>query len=244
MARIPQQLVPVSIVAALLLATFVIARQIFVPETFGELGHYRAAAIGEIAAQPAVYAGFAVCLDCHEEVYAHKQTSSHAGLACEACHGPAAAHTEAPDEALPHVPRAREHCELCHAYNAARPSGFPQILADRHNPGDPCIACHDAHAPRMPITEGDCSACHGEIANQKAVSKHARLECTQCHEVPAEHFTNPRTVVAARPQSRAVCGACHDRGADSSREIPRIDLETHGGRYNCWDCHYPHLPEA
>ncbi len=23
-----------------------------------------------------------------------------------------------------------------------------------------------------------------------------------------------------------------------------IDVDTHGGRYLCWQCHYPHLPEG
>jgi hypothetical protein len=40
------------------------------------------------------------------------------------------------------------------------------------------------------------------------------------------------------------CGTCHARGADSPPEIPRIDLATHGGTYLCWQCHYPHHPEA
>ena len=34
-------------------------------------------------------------------------------------------------------------------------------------------------------------------------------------------------------------------GVDLSQfEIPRIDFDTHGGTFACWDCHYQHSPEA
>ena len=29
----------------------------------------------------------------------------------------------------------------------------------------------------------------------------------------------------------------------SDKEIPRVDMATHGERYVCWQCHYPHSPE-
>ena len=28
------------------------------------------------------------------------------------------------------------------------------------------------------------------------------------------------------------------------REAPHIDMTEHGGRYLCWQCHYPHYPES
>ena len=28
------------------------------------------------------------------------------------------------------------------------------------------------------------------------------------------------------------------------REALKIDVTSHGGRYQCWQCHYPHLPEG
>jgi ribosomal protein S27AE len=27
-------------------------------------------------------------------------------------------------------------------------------------------------------------------------------------------------------------------------EIPRVEMRTHGERYLCWQCHYPHFPES
>jgi hypothetical protein len=76
------------------------------------------------------------------------------------------------------------------------------------------------------------------------VSHHATLACTRCHDVPDDHLINPRFVRALKPAGVSLCGECHANGADSSRQIPRIDPEEHNPRYMCWDCHYPHYPEA
>ncbi len=228
----------------MIIAVFVTGRILFVPESFGELGHYRARSIDENAAHDISYAGYQVCYDCHDDVADEKAQSNHRSLSCEVCHGPAADHAEAPDEVLPEIPRSRDFCTLCHGYNAARPTGFPQIIPDQHNPGKPCLRCHEPHTPEPPHTPEKCSACHREIANVKAVSHHASLECTRCHEVPPEHLSAPRSARPKKPSTREFCGECHARGADSPREIPRIDLAEHGQRYMCWECHYPHSPEA
>jgi hypothetical protein len=244
MKQIPQQLIPLAVLFVVLLAVLVVARQLFVPDTFGEYGHYRAAAVDEVAALPAVYAGYRACIDCHDDIYQKKLLSSHTGLACETCHGAAAKHANGETDTLPNVPRGREHCQLCHGYNPARPTGFPQILPNMHNPGEACITCHDSHSPRLTGTNGECSACHRMIASQKAVSSHTSLNCTDCHTVPIAHATQPRLVRALKPTSTERCGRCHARGSSAAANVARIDMSEHGGRYLCWECHYPHFPEA
>ena len=244
MARKVHQIVPLVILFSLGLAGLIVARRLLVPPTFGQYGHYRAAAVDEVAAQEPVYAGSQVCGDCHDDIYEAKRVSNHKGVACEACHGPARDHTEAPDEYTPTAPRGRGFCPLCHGYNPARPSGFPQILPEFHNPGKACMSCHNPHDPVLPKAPEECSACHRKIASQKMVSHHAPLACTTCHVVPKGHWADPRRLRAEKPTSRAKCGECHSLTADSPRQIPRIDMDTHGERYKCWDCHYPHYPEA
>ncbi|MDF1543790.1 MAG: cytochrome c3 family protein [bacterium] len=244
MSRIPQQVIPLVVIFTLALAALIVGRQLLVPESFGDLGHYRADAVGEVAALDISYAGAQACLDCHEDIYDTKQEGHHQGLSCETCHGPAANHAEAPDEFLPLVPRGRDYCTPCHGYNPARPSGFPQIIEENHNPGESCLTCHNSHNPATPESPQECAACHRPIVNQKLVSHHTNVECTTCHTVPDEHMSNPRLVRAKRPTEPETCGQCHSRSANSSKNIPRIDMQTHGNRYNCWDCHYPHSPEA
>lgn len=244
MARVPQQLIPLAIIFAVVIAAFVTARHLFVPESFGELGHYRADALREAAELEIHYAGAQACGDCHDDIYETKADSYHKGVSCEACHGPGAAHVEEPDENLLFAPRGRGYCPLCHGYNPSRPSGFPQILPAQHNPGKPCMSCHDPHNPTLPHTPEECSACHRSISNVKLVSHHTELPCTQCHEASEGHRNNPRLVRAEKPTSNQTCGICHAKGADSPHEIPRVDLESHGEPHLCWDCHYPHYPEA
>jgi len=163
---------------------------------------------------------------------------------CEVCHGPAAAHADDPDSGMPPAPRDRSKCPLCHGYNPSRPTGFPQIDPQSHNPSQSCITCHRPHQPVTPNVPEECSACHGEIARTKAVSPHAQLACTRCHQAPEEHKVHPRLAVAEKPRTRALCGECHAKGADAPAQIPRISMGSHGNGYVCWQCHYPHHPEV
>lgn len=242
--KVRQQVIPILILMAAAIGAFVAARTLLVPPTFGDLGHYRADAVTDNADHEIVYAGYEACADCHDDIAEVKQGSFHAGVSCEVCHGPAALHVDAPDEYTPGAPRGRGNCTLCHGYNPARPTGFPQILPIQHNPGKPCMSCHEPHNPMLPHAPEECSACHRKIASQKLVSHHVELQCTRCHNVPDEHLSNPRFMRAEKPTSNALCGECHGQGSDSHNRVPRVDMETHSERYLCWDCHYPHSPEA
>ena len=242
--KFPDQIIRVAIVLAILLTGLVYARIAFRPATFGEQGHYRAAAVPEIEALPISYAGWQACMECHDEVGEKKNASYHRTLACEVCHGPAHAHAEDPDAVLPVIPTERSACLYCHSYMVSRPTGFPQVIELMHNPMQFCADCHDPHDPTPPETPGDCSACHRQIARTKSISHHSTLECQTCHEAGDEHKQNPRAHLPNKPTTRAFCGGCHDKKASSSRSIPRIDLAGHGGQYLCWQCHYPHFPEG
>ena len=241
---VPQQVVRLIIAFALALAVFVVTRGMLIPETFGEKGHYRSAAVDSITARQVQYAGSQQCVICHGPINERRMEGYHKGLACEVCHGPAAEHAAAPIDVKPPAPRDRAFCPLCHSYNAARPTGFPQIDPVAHNPLEPCITCHEPHDPVPPSTPEACSACHGQISRQKAVSFHARLACTVCHETPDTHKISPREVRASRPTERSFCGTCHAQGPSEGLRIPQINLRTHYPEHVCWQCHYPHHPEA
>jgi hypothetical protein len=242
--RVPEQVTRLAIVLVVIVAVFVPLRRILVPKGFGELGHYRAGALDDAAAMPMAYAGQAICNDCHDDVVETKSHGYHVNLACEICHGPCLAHTDDPESFTPPAPRERGSCPLCHEYLESRPTGFPQIIAASHNPLKPCISCHNPHDPVPPETPKECTACHASIARSKEASQHVYLACTRCHEAPEEHRVNPREYPPSKPTAREFCGECHARDADSDPGIPRIDLATHGERYVCWQCHYPHNPEA
>ena len=241
---VPQQIISLALVFAVMIAALITARTVLVPASFGKYGHYRADAVDAIMALDIKYAGYSACAECHRDILEQKAGSNHRNVACEVCHGPSAKHVNAPDEYTPTAPRDRGYCPLCHGYDPSRPTGFPQIITLTHNPGKPCMTCHNPHNPLLPHKPEECSACHREIASIERVSHHSSLPCNRCHSVPDQHSVTPRFVRATKPADREFCGGCHARGSSASKEIPRVDLSTHGERYLCWDCHYPHNPEA
>ena len=241
--RIPEQLTRLPIIFVLAAVALIVARAYLVPDDFGEHGHYRTSAVEQVASLEIQYAGHQICNDCHDDVVETKRGGYHKGVACEICHGPAAKHTDDPEEFVLRMPDERGYCPLCHEYLPSRPTGFPQIISASHNPRKPCISCHDPHDPVPPETPKECEACHATIARTKALSDHVYIDCTRCHEAVEEHKVSPRRFPPGRPDSREFCGECHGRGSGDP-DITKINMESHGEQHVCWQCHYPHLPEV
>lgn len=240
--RIPDAMLRLSIVFVLiLLGAFLVRMKIPAPYKDTKLQKETATKIE--ASKVPKYAGEPICAECHDAEYNTKKTGYHRNLSCETCHGPAKVHTDDPTEIKPPAPRDRQFCPMCHAYDPSRPMGFPQINPVAHNPLQPCVTCHAPHDPKPPTVPRECMACHEEIERTKAISPHVLLECTTCHVTPNEHKISPWTVKPSIPDRRDFCGQCH--GKDSKvKETPKVDLVTHGEKYLCWQCHYPHMPEV
>ena len=66
---------------------FLVCADTWFPRAFGQYGHYRGAAIGEIAAHPVKFAGHQTCESCHTDIADTKTKGAHAHVNCEACHG-------------------------------------------------------------------------------------------------------------------------------------------------------------
>lgn len=239
--RIPEQIRRLSIVFVIVIGGALVARFYIIPASLIERRLHRESTIERETAKPIKFAGSTVCGLCHAAEAETKKKGFHQNLSCETCHGPAVAHTADPSAVKPFAPRERKFCPTCHEYNQSRPTGFPQINPVLHNPLKPCIACHKPHDPKPPTAPEECSACHAQIARTKAVSSHALITCVTCHNAPKEHKLAPRSALPTKPETREFCGQCH--GKESARkDAPKIDLGSHGERYLCWQCHYPHLP--
>jgi hypothetical protein len=63
---------------------FLVVRHYVVPKSFGQYGHYRGAAIGEMAARPVKFAGHEACESCHTDILDTKKAGKHAHVNCEA----------------------------------------------------------------------------------------------------------------------------------------------------------------
>jgi len=128
---------------------FLVVRGFVVPKSFGEYGHYRAAAIAEYAARPVKFAGHQTCEACHTDIAGTKAGGMHAHLNCEACHGALAKHAEDPASLTPQKPDTAVLCARCHAASAAKPKNFPQVDPVSHANGVPCETCHNPHSPAI-----------------------------------------------------------------------------------------------
>lgn len=127
---------------------FLALRHLVVPKSFGQYGHYRGAAIAEMAARPIHYAGHEACETCHADVLQVKSSGSHAHVNCEACHGPLAKHANDPSVQPAKLDTA-VLCVSCHAASAAKPALIKQVNAEQHSTGLACETCHKPHSPAL-----------------------------------------------------------------------------------------------
>jgi hypothetical protein len=238
--KLPEQAVRVIIVFVVLAAGMFVVRQFIIPPEMKETALIQSATMEREANKEIRYAGAEICGQCHENERDSKKSGYHRDLSCESCHGAAQKHVDNPTEVKPSSPKKRDYCSYCHTYNSSRPTGFPQINPDTHNPRKPCITCHNPHNPKPPKTPRSCAACHAQIERTKATSYHALLECTVCHNAPEQHKTSPRAVTPTKPDKREFCGKCHAQGS-GAKGVPTVDMATHGEKYVCWQCHYPHM---
>ncbi len=206
----------------IVLAGALVVRHLLVPASFGELGHYRAAAIAEAGEPAPRHVGAAACADCHDVVAALRAKDAHASVQCETCHGPGAAHVEAGGDAPIRRPDGREACLVCHRLLLARPGDFAQVVPAAHyefvgvaDPETPCTACHDPHEPlymdrdlrtaRLHPLIHRCRDCHPGRPDEtlpRPPDHPAIFRCDYCHGAIAADF-------ADRPHRRMRCTACH-----------------------------------
>ncbi len=142
-------LVRLAVVVLILVGVFLVLRAAVVPKSFGQYGHYRGAAIAEIAARPIAHAGHGVCEGCHTDVVDQKKQGRHVVVPCEACHGAQAKHAEDPASVQPSKLDTAVVCSRCHEANSAKPKTFPQVVTADHAQGVACDTCHQPHRPKI-----------------------------------------------------------------------------------------------
>lgn len=143
-----EHLIRMALVLAGGAIAFLLIRHLIVPPSFGQFGHYRGAALDDVRARKISFAGKETCEMCHDEVAKTKSTGKHAGVACEACHGPTALHTEDPTTNHAMKPNPATLCVRCHEADSAKPKNFPQVISKDHAGGTSCADCHKPHSPQ------------------------------------------------------------------------------------------------
>ena len=178
------------------------ARWWAVPETFGQFGRYRGAAVASARTETVPrYVGEETCADCHEDQVELHDKDAHARVPCETCHGPGKEHAEAEGEAPIARPEGKGACLVCHQRLAARPGSFPQIEWREHykfvgvaDESVECTRCHDPHEPlymdrdlrtaRLHPMIHRCRDCHQgrEDESLERPENHPPIfECSYCH---------------------------------------------------------------
>lgn len=149
--KLPPQIVRLVLLTIGIVASYLVARYFLTPQTFGEFGWYRAAALGELASvegHPLVHAGKQECEVCHSEESEQLLKHEHKTLSCEGCHGPAQAHVDDPEnEKNKPDKRNAVACLRCHETNPSRPKWLKQIDIRDHYTGQKCTECHVPHMP-------------------------------------------------------------------------------------------------
>jgi len=133
----------------------VLGRSLFVPDTWGQFGAYRAAALEQHQIKAPRHGGNAACMECHDDEPEELAAGVHHSLACEGCHAPLSVHVT-DGEWVSEMPirRSAELCLGCHEQLEARPATHPQINPGQHleeqggeaGP-ESCFECHEAHSP-------------------------------------------------------------------------------------------------
>lgn len=144
--KLPPQIVRLVLLTLGIVITYLVARNLLTPPTFGQYGWYRGAALEEITARNPVYAGKKACDECHEDTVVPKLAKDkHRTLSCEACHGVSQDHADNPD--ITPAKLTGNHCIRCHESNPSRPAWFHQITVKLHYTGQKCSECHMPHQP-------------------------------------------------------------------------------------------------
>jgi len=144
--KLPPQILRLVLLTLAIVGSYLVARALLTPPTFGQYGWYRGAALEEIAARPPVFAGKQACDECHSDILHKLAADAHKTLSCEACHGVSREHCDNPD-ILP-VKVTGSHCLRCHEANPARPAWLKQIVVKDHY-GPKCTECHLPHQPNQ-----------------------------------------------------------------------------------------------
>ena len=162
-----EHLIRVALVFVAAVILFVIVRGMIVPKSFGQYGHYRGNALGEIAARTPVFAGREACANCHQDIVDLKKTGKHVIVGCEACHGPLGKHVEDPGSVVPAKLDTAVLCVKCHEANSAKPKNFPQVISKEHAGGVACGTCHQPHTPKIGDATAPASASGANGGNKK-----------------------------------------------------------------------------
>lgn len=143
----PPQIFRLVLLIFAIVVSYLVARTLLTPSSFGEHGFYRGAALVELVDQPPVFAGKQACGARHEKILQTLSKGGHKMLSCEGCHG--AVSREMLEDATGNMTKPTQKiCLRCHEANPSRPAWFRQINPKDHY-AEECLDCHLPHEPNQ-----------------------------------------------------------------------------------------------
>lgn len=143
-------------VVLIIVALIFVARFFYVPSDFGThergfmYGYYRKSNEEDWKKVQVKYRTREYCRDCHPDKIETNQSSKHAVIQCENCHGPALNHPDNPPKLA--IDKSRDLCIRCHAklpYPSSKRGELKGIDPATHNPDMECSTCHNPHKPDL-----------------------------------------------------------------------------------------------
>src|SRR5271166_2241706 len=216
-----------------------------------------AVAPSRAAAQSSSFAGSETCKVCHEDIYNGFTASPHhavetdakrgwQGRACEACHGPAQAHTEGPSADNIRNPAkltAAATDKICLTCHLNQPTNVGRLESSHAKNQISCTACHKVHSSEpLVVRKADainaqCGSCHLNVWAQFQRPFHHKLpegdmSCVDCHN---PHGSIRPAMIQTFAANDPGCFACHgDKRGPFTFEHAPVRFE------GCQSCHEPH----
>ena len=140
--KMPPQVFRLVLLTFAIVVSYLFARTLLTPQSFGEYGFYRGVALAELSSKTPVFAGKEAYGAHQPEILKTLLEGAHKTVSCESCHGAVNA------EDLHRKPAilGDKVCMRCHVADPARPAWFKQIVVIDHYE-DQCMECHEPHQP-------------------------------------------------------------------------------------------------
>jgi len=144
--KMPPQINRLVLLIFAIVVSYLVARTLLTPTSFGDSGPYRGAAIAELSKKDTpVHAGKEACGKRYPDVLKTLAKGGHKSLSCEACHNVVSPEQLKDPNSKMQKP-TEKICLRCHEFNPSRPEGFKQIVLKDHY-SETCFECHLPHQP-------------------------------------------------------------------------------------------------
>ncbi len=157
--RYAKHIFRLALLLIFVISTIIIVLRLFVPDSFGKYGNYRADNLKEQMEIPMIWQGTRndSCIVCHKQNTNKKIYSKHKNVPCMNCHGPITEHVSRDNKKIAVMPALKswKNCARCHQKLVARAHVLPQVdivdhLKDQGTSLEEnvCIQCHNPHSPK------------------------------------------------------------------------------------------------